>query len=132
MSDQNKGPIYGVDLPAELPLGENGWTQAVPRRDELEQVRKKVGDRTVAALEIALRHCASMSQQLLESTKKITPSLLTCCWLGRDSTCLHVCTAVLTSSAFPTAWHAANHAQKRRVRNELRRTVPALQRGVRR
>jgi hypothetical protein len=69
MNDQNKGPIYGVDLPAELPLGENGWTQAVPRRDELEQVRKKVGDRTVAALEIALRHCASMSQQLLESTK---------------------------------------------------------------
>ena len=75
MSLQNKGPIYGVDLPAELPLGANGWTQVVPRRDELEQVRKKVGDRTVAALEIALKHCASLSEQLVESTANFTKGL---------------------------------------------------------
>lgn len=75
MSLQDKGPIYGVDLPAELPLGANGWTQVVPRRDELEQVRRKVGDRTVAALEIALKHCASLSQQLLESTANYSKGL---------------------------------------------------------
>jgi len=69
VSKQNKGPIYGIDLPEELPLGANGWTQVVPRRDELELVRERVGDRTVAALEIALKQCASLSQQVLESTK---------------------------------------------------------------
>lgn len=75
MSLQDKGPIYGVDLPAELPLGANGWTQVVPRRDELELVRKRVGDRTVAALEVALKHCAGLSQQVLESTKYYSISL---------------------------------------------------------
>ena len=75
MSLQNKGPIYGVHLPAELPLGANGLTQVVPRRDELELVRKLVGDRTVAALEIALKHCASLSQQLLESTANYAKGL---------------------------------------------------------
>lgn len=75
MSDQNKGPIYGVDLPSELPLGVNGWTQVVPRRDELNLVRKKVGDRTVAALEIALRHCSRLSEQLLDSTVNYSDSL---------------------------------------------------------
>jgi hypothetical protein len=52
--DQNKGPIYGVLLPEDLPVGNGGWKQAVPRRDELNKVRKKVGDRTVGALEVAL------------------------------------------------------------------------------
>ena len=75
MSLQNKGPIYGVDLPAELPLEVNGWTQVVPRRDELELVRRRVGDRTVAALEVALKHCAGLSQQLLESTKRYSDAL---------------------------------------------------------
>ena len=67
MSDQNKGPIYGVDLPEELPIGVIGisWVQVVPRRDELELVRKKVGDRTVAALEVALRTCKRLSDDLL-------------------------------------------------------------------
>lgn len=54
MSDENKGPIYGVLLPDDLPVGNGGWKQAVPRRDELNKVRKKVGDRTVGALEVAL------------------------------------------------------------------------------
>jgi len=75
VSKQNKGPIYGVDLPAELPLEVNGWTQVVPRRDELELVRRLVGDRTVAALEIALKHCASLSEQLLESTANYAKGL---------------------------------------------------------
>ena len=67
MSDQNKGPIYGVDLPEELPIGVIGisWLQVVPRRDELELVRKKVRDQTVAALEVALRTCKRLSDDLL-------------------------------------------------------------------
>jgi len=97
VSLQNKGPIYGVYLPAELPLGANGWTQVVPRRDELEQVRKKVGDRTVAALEIALKHCASLSQQLLESTKNYSISFdLLLARSGFDlSQCTHCGCAVI-------------------------------------
>ena len=39
--DQNKGPIYGVPLPEELAI-RNGWTQAVPRRDELKLIRKNL------------------------------------------------------------------------------------------
>ena len=50
--DQTKGPIYGVVLYEKMPIGDKGWTQAFPDRDELEKVRKKVGDRTVAALEV--------------------------------------------------------------------------------
>ena len=70
MSLQNKGPIHGVDLPAELPLGANGWMQVVPRRDELEQVRRKVGDRTVAALEVALIHVSLLVRRVAELTEK--------------------------------------------------------------
>jgi hypothetical protein len=63
--DPNKGPIYNVALPEDLPI-RNGWTQAVPRRDELELVRKRVGDRTVGALEVALATIKAMSDDLLK------------------------------------------------------------------
>jgi hypothetical protein len=91
MSLQDKGPIYGVELPAELPLGANGGTQVVPRRDELGLVRRLVGDRTVAALEVALKHCAGLSQQLLESTKEYSDGLdLLLARSGFDlSPCMH-------------------------------------------
>lgn len=62
MSEQNKGPIYNVDLPDSLPLGKSGFSQAVPTRDELMQVRKKVGDRTVGALEVALSIVAAIDR----------------------------------------------------------------------
>lgn len=62
MNDQDKGPIYNVELPESLPLGAQGWSQAVPRRDELMQVRKKVGDRTVGALEVALSIVAAIDK----------------------------------------------------------------------
>ena len=61
--DPNKGPIYSVALPEDLPI-RNGWTQAVPRREELELVRKRVGDRTVGALEVALATIKAMSDDL--------------------------------------------------------------------
>jgi hypothetical protein len=63
--DPNKGPIYSVALPEDLPI-RNGWTQAVPRREELELVRKRVGDRTVGALEVALATIKAMSDDLLK------------------------------------------------------------------
>lgn len=62
MSEQNRGPIYNVELPDALPIGAHGWTQAVPTRDELVQVRKKVGDRTVGALEVALSMVAAIER----------------------------------------------------------------------
>lgn len=62
MSQQNRGPIYNVELPESLPIGAKGWSQAVPTRDELVQVRKKVGDRTVAALEVALSIVAAIDK----------------------------------------------------------------------
>lgn len=86
MSDQNKGPIYGVDLPEDLPIGVRGisWVQVVPRRDELELVRKKVGDRTVAALEVALRHCCSLNALLARSGMDLSP----CRTCGETIICL--------------------------------------------
>jgi hypothetical protein len=62
IEDLNKGPIYGVLLPDDLPVGNGGWSQAVPRRDELNKVRKKVGDRTVAALEVAISLVAAIKR----------------------------------------------------------------------
>ena len=64
---QDKGPIYGVELPEELPIkvGNISWAQVVPRRDELEIVRERVGDRTVAALEVALLTGKNLSLSLL-------------------------------------------------------------------
>ena len=47
------GPIFGVQLPQTLPLP-SGMIQSVPRNNELQLVRERVGDRTVAALEVAL------------------------------------------------------------------------------
>jgi hypothetical protein len=50
---QDTGPIFGVQLPQSLPLP-SGMKQAVPRNEELQRVRERVGDRTVGALEVAL------------------------------------------------------------------------------
>lgn len=61
----DKGPIYGAPLPESLPLI-GGWSQAVPSRDELMRVRKKVGDRTVAALEVALTIVAAVDRSGLD------------------------------------------------------------------
>lgn len=50
---QDTGPIFGMKLPQYLPIP-TGIKQSVPRNDELQRVRELVGDRTVAALEVAL------------------------------------------------------------------------------
>lgn len=69
MSDQNTGPIYGAHLPESLPIG--NMFQKVPRRNELKQVMNRVGDRTVAALEVALTKLQEMERSL-----KALPELL--------------------------------------------------------
>ena len=51
--NRDTGPIFGVQLPQTLPLP-SGMIQSVPRNNELQLVRERVGDRTVAALEVAL------------------------------------------------------------------------------
>jgi hypothetical protein len=65
--DQNKGPIYGVVLYDEMPIANDGWKQAFPDRDELEKVRKKVGDRTVAAFEVLTEHHRALTKAIERS-----------------------------------------------------------------
>lgn len=55
------GPIYGVPLidklPLDsLPLGEAGWQQAMPSRDDLEDCILKDCDRVAAGYEVLLAH----------------------------------------------------------------------------
>jgi hypothetical protein len=74
--DQNKGPIYGVFLPAELRIGTTGLVQVVPRRDELEKVREHVGDRTVGALEVALWTIQEVQNVINRSGVDVSPCRL--------------------------------------------------------
>lgn len=52
---QEKGPIYGVPLIDSLPLGDGGFTQAMPSRSDLEGIRNyRQGQRVVAGYEVLL------------------------------------------------------------------------------
>jgi len=82
--DQNKGPIYNVELPNEMPMSNQGWSQVFPRRDELELVRKKVGDRTVAALEVAIMHSRFLTGAIERSGLDICP----CKVCGSSTVCI--------------------------------------------
>jgi len=62
--DQNKGPIYGVELYNKMPIGDKGMSQAFPDQDELEQVQKRVGSRTVAALEVLTAHHRALNEAI--------------------------------------------------------------------
>jgi hypothetical protein len=64
MSEENKGPVYGVDLPDSLLMPLSGFRQIIPRRDDLQLVRDlgKIGARTVAALEVALSLVAAIDR----------------------------------------------------------------------
>jgi hypothetical protein len=62
--DQNKGPIYGVSLYNEMPMGDQGLKQAFPGRDELEKVQKRVGCRTVAAFEVLTAHHRALNEAI--------------------------------------------------------------------
>jgi hypothetical protein len=75
MSDQNKGPIYGVLLYDEMPVADDGWAQAFPGRDELEKVRKKVGDRTVAAFEVLTEHHRALNEAIDRGGYDVSPCM---------------------------------------------------------
>ena len=49
------GPIYGVELVDELPIGKSGMFQCMPGRNELKRVMR-VSQRTVAAYEVLTSH----------------------------------------------------------------------------
>ena len=64
MSDQNKGPIFGVPLPTHLDLP-GGRQQELPRAWELDLLivtGAAIGAKTVASLEIALAMIAAIDR----------------------------------------------------------------------
>jgi hypothetical protein len=71
--DQNKGPMHGVFLPAEIRIGLTGLVQCVPRRAELQKVREHVGDRTVGALEVAIWTIEEFQNLINRSDADISP-----------------------------------------------------------
>ena len=50
-----RGPIYNVELIDQLPINDRGWTQQMPSRADLDQV-KRISERTVAGYEVLLEH----------------------------------------------------------------------------
>lgn len=67
-----RGPVYGVELMSSLPLDGSGLMhQALPSRDDLEQVRK-VSERTAAGYEVVLEHYqrAVVAANELEEVKR--------------------------------------------------------------
>ena len=61
MSDQNKGPCFGVPLPEYLNFP-GGMQKPVPRRAELEQVIASGGLTTVKAFEASLALVAAIDR----------------------------------------------------------------------
>jgi len=58
MSNNNEnqlGPVYGVPLIDEMPLGNSYMVQAMPSRADLEQVRR-INERVAAGYEVLLHH----------------------------------------------------------------------------
>lgn len=55
MNTSEKGPIYGVTLLDELPLGTGSMTQALPNRHDLVIV-SKLNMRVAAGYEVLLAH----------------------------------------------------------------------------
>jgi hypothetical protein len=62
------GPVYGVRLIRDLPIG-GGMIQAMPSRQDLEQVRA-VSERTVAGYEMLLLHYLKLKEEHEKSTRK--------------------------------------------------------------
>ena len=64
MSDQNKGPIFGVPLPSHLDLP-GGMQQELPKAWELDLLIATggaIGAKTIASLEIALALVAAIDR----------------------------------------------------------------------
>ena len=91
MSDQNKGPVYGVDLPDSLPMPISGFKQTIPRRDDLQWLRSvgRVGAHTVASLEIALALVAAIDRGGYDVSPCLICQELTVCIQGGLAICRH-------------------------------------------
>lgn len=73
MSKQETGPVYGVPLIDALPIGTGVMMQQMPRRDDLEQVRKR-NERVAAGYEVLLAHfreCQEIAQKLHDQFRKL-------------------------------------------------------------
>ena len=62
---KDSGPIYGVRLIRDLPIG--GMLQAMPSREDLELVRK-YSERTVAGYEVLLQHYRNQTDEVSRLT----------------------------------------------------------------
>ena len=58
MKSNDVGPIYGVRLIEELPLGKGGIIQEMPSSDDLKKVQR-ISERTVAGFEVLTEHYRS-------------------------------------------------------------------------
>lgn len=63
------GPIYGVELLRELPLGKSNMRQAMPTLADLVKV-KRISERTVAGFEV-LTHAFRESKEKIELLEKV-------------------------------------------------------------
>ena len=75
MTIKTIGPIYNVILPDFLPLDGTGIQQAFPNREELELVRERVGDRTVAALEVSVGYWRKLYEAIERSGFDLSPCM---------------------------------------------------------
>lgn len=83
-SRKNLGPVYGVELIRDLPLGSGGMRQAMPSRQDLKQVRE-FNERTAAGYEILLQHYLAQRDMIEALTASIDRAVTNCAHI--DDTC---------------------------------------------
>ena len=88
MSDQNKGPIFGVPLPAHLNFP-GSMQKPVPRRAELEQVIASGGLTTAKAFEASLALVAAIDRGGYDVSPCLICQELTVCIPGGLAICRH-------------------------------------------
>ena len=91
MSDQNKGPIFGVPLPLHLDLP-GGRQQELPKAWELDLLIATggvIGSKTVASLEIALALVAAIDRGGYDVSPCMICQELTVCIPGGLPMCRH-------------------------------------------
>lgn len=86
MSDENKGPCFGVPLPTHLNFP-GGMQKPVPRRAELEQVVTYGGLTTAKALEASLALVAAIERGGYDVSPCLICQELTVCIPGGLAIC---------------------------------------------
>lgn len=96
------GPIYGVPLMKELPLGNGGMKQSLPTRSDLEGIKDyRQGQRVVAGYEVLLSHYIRLLAKLdrIESEKEQCDYCHDTIYDGRCLTCEAMADSVLFDDA---------------------------------